>query len=78
MSYGPVCTACGMYASSPDPTWQCRCAPTPQDERSFMYRWAASKSRSDSPSVAELEADGWTVEHVDPRYGNSLMRKAIE
>jgi hypothetical protein len=43
-----------------------------------LYRWAGVASRADSPSVAELEADGWTVEHIDPRYGTRLMKKAIE
>lgn len=41
----------------------------------FLYRWAAVAARADSPSIAELVADGWTVEHVDPRYGTALMRK---
>jgi hypothetical protein len=40
-----------------------------------LYRWAGAASRADSPSVAELEADGWTVEHIDPRYGTRLMKK---
>jgi hypothetical protein len=40
------------------------------------YRWAGINSRADSMSVAALEADGWTVEHVDPRYGTRLMRRA--
>ena len=40
----------------------------------FLYRFAGVRSRKDSPSIAELEADGWTVERVDPRYGTALMR----
>jgi hypothetical protein len=39
-----------------------------------LYRYASVRSRADSPSVAELEANGWTVEHVDPRYGTALMK----
>ena len=41
------------------------------------YRWAAARSRSDSPSVEALEAGGWTVEHVDPRYHTRLMRREV-
>lgn len=44
----------------------------------FLYRRANVRARADSPSVAELKAEGWTVEHVDPRYGTALMRKAEE
>ena len=40
------------------------------------YRWAGVNSRADSPSVTELEADGWQIEHVDERYGTRLMRRA--
>ena len=43
----------------------------------FEYRWAGVNSRSDSTNVAVLEAEGWTVEHVDPRYGTRLMRRAV-
>ena|ERR1017187_4733637 len=43
----------------------------------FLYRWAAMNARTDSPGVAELEAQGWTVEHIDPRYQTRLMRKEI-
>jgi hypothetical protein len=40
-----------------------------------LYRRAGVRARADSPSVAELEADGWTVEHIEPRYGTALMRR---
>jgi hypothetical protein len=40
-----------------------------------LYCFAGVRSRRDSPSAAELEAQGWTVEHTDERYGTKLMRK---
>lgn len=43
-----------------------------------LYRRAGVRARSDSPSVAQLEAEGWMVVHVDPRWGTALMRKAEE
>jgi hypothetical protein len=43
--------------------------------RATLYCFAGVRSRRDSPSAAELEALGWTVEHTDERYGTKLMRK---
>jgi hypothetical protein len=43
--------------------------------RAALYCFAGVRSRRDSPSAAELEAQGWTVEHTDERYGTKLMRK---
>ena len=43
----------------------------------FETRWAGMAARADSPSVSELEAEGWVVEHVDKRYGTSLMRRPV-
>lgn len=43
-----------------------------------LYCRAAVRARTDSPSIAELEAAGWTVEHVDPRWGSALCMKIEE
>jgi hypothetical protein len=43
----------------------------------FEYRYAGMLARTDSPSVAELEADGWVVTHIDPRYQTRLMRRSV-
>jgi hypothetical protein len=45
--------------------------------REWLYRWAGTRSRSDSPNIADLKAEGWIIEHIDPRYGTTLMRKAV-
>jgi hypothetical protein len=44
----------------------------------FLYRFAGVRSRKDSPSIAELEMDGWSVGHLDPRYGTALCMKVEE
>lgn len=41
-----------------------------------LYVRAGMKARSDSPSIESLEAAGWTLDHVDPRYGTGLLYKA--
>lgn len=44
----------------------------------YVYRWAGVRSRSDCPSVHELEAQGYTAEHRSDQYPDSfLMRKEI-
>ena len=47
--------------------------------RPFLLRWAKTSTyhaHSETPSVAECEAAGWTVCGADPRYPDSvLMRK---
>jgi hypothetical protein len=50
--------------------------PAPPSE-DFLYRYAKVASRVDSPSVADLIADGWSVEHTDPRYGTVHLRKNV-
>jgi Recombination endonuclease VII len=43
-----------------------------------LYRFASVRSRSDCPSAGVLAEQGWTVEHVDPRYGTRLMRRELD
>jgi hypothetical protein len=45
-------------------------------DEAALYRRAGVKARSDSPSIAELEAEGYAVVHVDPRWNTALMMKA--
>jgi hypothetical protein len=35
-------------------------------------------ARADSPSITDLVADGWRVEHIDPRYGTALCLKEVK
>jgi hypothetical protein len=48
------------------------------ESRARLYCRAAVRARADSPSVAALEAEGWTLEHVDPRWGSALCMKVDE
>ena len=45
----------------------------------FWLRWArpdgAYAPHSGTPTVADCEADGWTVAGKDPRYPSLLMRR---
>ena len=55
--------------------------PVPTHGRSssgnFLYRYAKVSSRTDSPDIAPLLADGWTIAHEDPRYGTLHLRKEL-
>lgn len=39
-----------------------------------LYWHAGVRARTNSPSVADLKRDGWTVEHEN-RWGGALCRK---
>jgi hypothetical protein len=52
-------------------------APPPGGGGHFLYRYAKVSSRTDSPDIAPLLADGWTIAHEDPRYGTLHLRKEL-
>lgn len=43
----------------------------------LLFMWAAVKTRVGSPSVADLEADGWEIVYRHPWYSSVLMRKVV-
>jgi hypothetical protein len=45
-------------------------------EAGFLYVYAGTKSRADTPSIAELLAAGWTIEHTN-RWGGALMKLEV-
>jgi hypothetical protein len=42
-----------------------------------LYRHAGVRARVDSPSIADLVAEGWTVEFTN-RWGGALLRRELD
>jgi hypothetical protein len=69
-----------LESSSPAVASECGAVdgrPAPPSSGNFLYRYAKVSSRTDSPDIAPLLADGWTVAHEDPRYGTLHLRKEL-
>lgn len=48
----------------------------PRPMTGTLYRHAGVRARVDSPSIADLVAEGWTVEFVN-RWGGALLRREL-
>jgi hypothetical protein len=67
----PFAVLASVPAASPAPAPGF--AATSRQPGAFLYIHAGVRSRSDCQSVAELVADGWTVEHIN-QWGGALCR----